>query len=66
MAYNSLYYAMSWPPLLFNPVTKVSSLKGARPDIITMISAHHDQGSKDKLFPGKNSKGGGGPKILIT
>ena len=33
--------------------TKVSNLKGAWPDIITMISAHEDQGSmkrKEKLF----------------
>ena len=33
------------------------------PNIIAMISAHHDQGSmkrKENLFPGKKVKGGGG------
>ena len=48
-----------------DPAAKVSCLEG----IITMISAHNDQGSmkrREKCFLGKKSKWGEGDQAVIT
>ena len=47
----------------------VSSWEGAWPDIITMISAHNDQGSmkrRESDFQGKKSKKGVRLSVVLT